>query len=167
MAFMCALAVPTTAFVLNTNPTFQSQSQRVPRKNGGHLFSSTDLEDPPLTIVPAIDIYDREPPPSNTENRIDEWMSRRETASVDPFELVSQELAPFSDNIKELVETDQPVLSSSAGHFFAQRHGKRFRPTIVMLMAKATAGTMDNTNTNSYVKQAQLGQITEMIHVAR
>ena len=36
-----------------------------------------------------------------------------------------------------------------------------------MLMAKAAAGTMDNLGTDAYEKQANLGQITEMIHVAR
>ena len=36
-----------------------------------------------------------------------------------------------------------------------------------MLIAKAAAGTLDNTGTEAYAKQAQLGQITEMIHVAR
>jgi len=47
-----------------------------------------------------------------------------------------------------------------------QRHGKRFRPTIVMLVAKAVAGSMANTGTDMYKRQAKLGQITEMIHVA-
>ena len=60
-----------------------------------------------------------------------------------------------------------PVLSSAASHFFEKRHGKRFRPTIVMLVSKAVAGGMDNLESPSYTQQAQLGQITEMIHVAR
>lgn len=38
---------------------------------------------------------------------------------------------------------------------------------LYMHLAKATAGTMLNTDSEAYVKQAQLGQITEMIHVAR
>ncbi|EEC45328.1 predicted protein, partial [Phaeodactylum tricornutum CCAP 1055/1] len=66
------------------------------------------------------------------------------------FKLVEKELQPFSDSIKELVSSDQPILSMAAKHFFEKRHGKRFRPTIVQLMAKT----------------AQLGQIVEMIHVA-
>lgn len=57
----------------------------------------------------------------------------------DPFKLVEKELQPFSDSIKELVSTDQPILSMAAKHFFEKRHGKRFRPTIVQLMAKAVA----------------------------
>jgi len=137
----------------------------------------------------------------------------------DPFKLVEKELKPFSDSIKELVSSDQPILSMAAKHFFEKRHGKRFRPTIIQLMAKAVAATVpEQNNANGSVptngaadfnqiseenasqvggvagwewsaaskiqmeggivtpqnhngsdvwrKQAQLGQIVEMIHVA-
>lgn len=57
----------------------------------------------------------------------------------DPFKMVESELQPFSDSIKELVSSDQPILSMAAKHFFEKRHGKRFRPTIVQLMGKAIA----------------------------
>lgn len=57
----------------------------------------------------------------------------------DPFKIVEKELQPFSDSIKELVSSDQPILSMAAKHFFEKRHGKRFRPTIVQLVAKAVA----------------------------
>lgn len=137
----------------------------------------------------------------------------------DPFKMVEKELQPFSDSIKELVSTDQPILSMAAKHFFEKRHGKRFRPTIVQLMAKAVAvappehmdsdsstaahsvdiekedkevfekiggaaawqwsgaskinvegGNMitpdNHKGSDAWRKQAQLGQIVEMIHVA-
>lgn len=137
----------------------------------------------------------------------------------DPFKMVEKELQPFSDSITELVSSDQPILSMAAKHFFEKRHGKRFRPTIVQLVAKAVAaslpetqeqadlGSVDNTNSHSpdtennsqkpgsaagwewsgastieldggvvtpknhkgsevWRRQAQLGQIVEMIHVA-
>lgn len=60
----------------------------------------------------------------------------------DPFKMVEKELQPFADSIKELVSSDQPILSMAAKHFFEKRHGKRFRPTIVQLMAKAVAAAM-------------------------
>jgi geranyl diphosphate synthase len=117
----------------------------------------------------------------------------------DPFEMVEKELQPFADSIKDLVSTDQPILSMAAKHFFEKRHGKRFRPTIVQLVAKAVAAaapeaTSSNISSNSndwqwsgasrieigngmvtpaihqgsevWRRQAQLGQIVEMIHVA-
>jgi geranylgeranyl pyrophosphate synthase len=114
----------------------------------------------------------------------------------DPFKMVEKELQPFSDSIKELVSTDQPILSMAAKHFFEKRHGKRFRPVIIQLMAKAVAaatpeptleggatgwqwsgastvevegGTVTPENhqgSEVWRRQAQLGQIVEMIHVA-
>ena len=128
----------------------------------------------------------------------------------DPFKMVEKELKPFSDSITELVSSDQPILSMAAKHFFEKRHGKRFRPVIVQLMAKAVAAAVpeqiavngnasaghaaDHSSVTSAVggvagwewsgasdvdvnssnhqgsdvwrKQAQLGQIVEMIHVA-
>jgi len=81
--------------------------------------------------------------------------------------MVSDELAPFTDNIKDVVAADHPILSEASKYFFANKQGKRFRPTIVMLMAKATAPTpAEHRDGNTYQKQAELGQITEMIHVA-
>lgn len=112
-------------------------------------------------------------------------------ALPDPFKMVEQELQPFSDSIKELVSTDQPILSMAAKHFFEKRHGKRFRPTIVQLIAKAAAAVPAEANgeansswehsgnspvdfesasqhqgSDVWRRQAQLGQIVEMIHVA-
>lgn len=112
----------------------------------------------------------------------------------DPFKLVEKELKPFSDSIKELVSSDQPILSMAAKHFFEKRHGKRFRPTIVQLIAKAVAavptgeapvhsitskdwewngaspvdfkGSHAHQGSDVWRRQAQLGQIVEMIHVA-
>mmetsp|Transcript_19203 Transcript_19203/g.27128 ORF Transcript_19203/g.27128 Transcript_19203/m.27128 type:complete len:514 (+) Transcript_19203:193-1734(+) len=118
----------------------------------------------------------------------------------DPFKMVENELQPFSDSIKELVSSDQPILSMAAKHFFEKRHGKRFRPTIVQLMAKSVAaatpekfvpedgdnsipgwewsgasdvevegGVVSSENhqgSEVWRRQAQLGQIVEMIHVA-
>jgi len=57
---------------------------------------------------------------------------------LDPFKLASKDLSPFTDTIKELVESEHPVLSMAAKHFFEKRHGKRFRPTIVALMGETS-----------------------------
>lgn len=118
----------------------------------------------------------------------------------DPFALVENELQPFSDSIKELVSTDQPVLSMAAKHFFEKRHGKRTRPVVIALMSKAVAAcfpesigttlvggggmrwqdagaskvdvlggvvtSQNHQGSDVWRKQAQLGQIVEMIHVA-
>jgi len=60
----------------------------------------------------------------------------------DPFKMVEKELKPFAASISELVSSDQPVLNMAAKHFFEKLQGKRFRPTIVQLLAKAVAGVL-------------------------
>merc|ERR1712151_1029960 len=60
----------------------------------------------------------------------------------DPFKMVEKELKPFAESISELVSNDQPVLNMAAKHFFEKLQGKRFRPTIVQLMARAVAGVL-------------------------
>ena len=75
--------------------------------------------------------------------------TRRIEDLPDPFAMVEKELQPFSDSIKELVSSDQPILSMAAKHFFEKRHGKRFRPTIVQLVAKAVAKAVPETTTSA------------------
>jgi len=115
----------------------------------------------------------------------------------DPFKMVEKELKPFADSISELVSNDQPVLNMAAKHFFEKLQGKRFRPTIVQLIAKTVAGIVpedalglnvnggwewsgasnidleggivtprNHKDSDVWRKQAQLGQVVEMIHVA-
>jgi geranylgeranyl pyrophosphate synthase len=86
----------------------------------------------------------------------------------EPFGMVANELQPLSDYVKELVKSENPVLTMAASHFFDQRQGKRFRPTIVALMALAVSSNSPEIYGGVRIKekQLQLGQITEMIHVA-
>eukprot|EP00286_Rhodomonas_abbreviata_P020735 CAMPEP_0181293988 /NCGR_PEP_ID=MMETSP1101-20121128/3357_1 /TAXON_ID=46948 /ORGANISM="Rhodomonas abbreviata, Strain Caron Lab Isolate" /LENGTH=441 /DNA_ID=CAMNT_0023398609 /DNA_START=237 /DNA_END=1559 /DNA_ORIENTATION=- len=109
------------------------------------------------------------PVPDNTP-KLDPWGEKSgfpERCPEDPFGLVREELSPFAESIKSVVDTDHPILSEAAKHFFAQRQGKRFRPTIVMLMSKATSPSpTEHISGSIYDKQALLGQVTEMIHVA-
>merc|ERR1712146_128606 len=70
---------------------------------------------------------------------------------IDPFALVKGDLQPFSNNIKDLVYTQNPLLSNAATHFFEKRHGKRFRPTICLLVSRAlqeTAKSSEESNLN-------------------
>ena len=78
--------------------------------------------------------------------------------------MVEKELQSLSDYVKELVVSENPVLTMAASHFFSKRQGKRFRPTIVALMGNALMP--DGIEVGLRARQIQLGQITEMIHVA-
>jgi geranylgeranyl pyrophosphate synthase len=88
---------------------------------------------------------------------------QRGPPTTDPFELVKRELVRFSDNTIPLVQSENEMLSDAAALFF-DRSGKRFRPTIVMLLAKALP--VVDTTEDVFNKQIRLGQVTEMIHVA-
>jgi geranyl diphosphate synthase len=62
-------------------------------------------------------------------------------AAADPFSLVAPEVEALSQRLREcVVATAVPVLSTAAEYFFrAGASGKRLRPTLVLLMAGATA----------------------------
>jgi len=79
----------------------------------------------------------------------------------DPFALVSSQLRPLDDSIKELVGTDHPVLMAAAQHFF-ELAGKRFRPTLVLLASMAADGSAAAVDP----RQRRLAEVTEMIHAA-
>ena len=65
----------------------------------------------------------------------------------------------------KLVASENPILSQAASHF-EKRHGKRFRPTIVMLLAQALENVHKDADDVVFERQTRLGQVTEMIHVA-
>ena len=123
---------------------------------------------PPADLTPAVDKYVRLPPPSTIIDKDTYFMTASGPTPMgpDPFALVAEELKPLSDYVKELVVSENPVLTMAASHFFDQRQGKRFRPTIVALFGRALATDSSHINSKVYKLQLQLGQITEMIHVA-
>lgn len=100
--------------------------------------------------------------------------------SVDPFELVAEDVRSLSTNIKRILGVDHPVLSTVAKYFFDHDGGKKIRPAMVFLMsltanahalsatpATATATTsMTATTVSTYPAQRRLAEITEMIHTA-
>ena len=83
-----------------------------------------------------------------------------------PSEATIVKLAEDLDNMKLLVASENPILSQAASHFFEKRHGKRFRPTIVMLLAQALPNAHKDSSEVVFERQTRLGQVTEMIHVA-
>ena len=68
--------------------------------------ASVSADPVPLNIVPAIDVYAKVPPTKfdvrslQPGSAVERWASERSPGGDDPFKLVAQELAPFSDNIK-------------------------------------------------------------------
>lgn len=83
-------------------------------------------------------------------------------AGLDPFKAVDPDLRPLSDSLKDLVGIDHPVLNKVARHLF-EMQGKRFRPTVILLMAQAS-GT--HRQDPVFAKQKRLAEVIEMIHTA-
>ncbi|KAK9726250.1 hypothetical protein RND81_05G202000 [Saponaria officinalis] len=99
----------------------------------------------------------------------------------DPFSIVADELLILADRLRVMVVAEVPKLGSAAEYFFKLGvEGKRFRPTVLLLMATAlnmpvpissperlsTARVSDSLATELRTRQQCIAEITEMIHVA-
>ena len=170
-ALVALLATPASAY----SPTGPRAGRRQSALGTTTLEKST-IKGAPLDVgveepARSIDVYATLPPVDI--RLLDEKEHRTHVIDLvkgppcpDPFALVQSELVPFSDNMKLLVASENPILSQAASHFFEKRHGKRFRPTIVMLLAQALPNARRESDEAVFERQARLGQVTEMIHVA-
>ncbi len=82
------------------------------------------------------------------------------TSVLAPFGPVEADLDLLRQNLTSLVSAKHPVLGMAAEHLFTAG-GKRIRPAIVLLVARATAPQAELTD-----KHRRLAEITEMIHTA-
>ncbi|KAK8618609.1 hypothetical protein V6N13_132596 [Hibiscus sabdariffa] len=95
---------------------------------------------------------------------------------LDPFSLVADELSLVANRLRAMVVAEVPKLASAAESFFKLGvEGKRFRPTVLLLMATAlnvhipkpaAASVGDFLTTELRTRQQSIAEITEMIHVA-
>ncbi|AFY38684.1 solanesyl diphosphate synthase [[Leptolyngbya] sp. PCC 7376] len=76
------------------------------------------------------------------------------------FSPVEADLKQLSENLTNLIGARHPILGVAAEHLFAAG-GKRVRPAIVLLVARATLGDRPLTQ-----RHRRLAEITEMIHTA-
>ncbi|XP_022715485.1 solanesyl diphosphate synthase 3, chloroplastic/mitochondrial isoform X2 [Durio zibethinus] len=94
----------------------------------------------------------------------------------DPFSLVAEELSLVANRLRAMVVAEVPKLASAAEYFFKVGvEGKRFRPTVLLLMATAlnvhlpepaAASVGDTLTTDLRTRLQSIAEITEMIHVA-
>ncbi|KAJ3679370.1 hypothetical protein LUZ60_017381 [Juncus effusus] len=108
------------------------------------------------------------------------YQSEKSFKSVeDPFSLVADELSLVAKNLREqvdeAVQKNAPKLASAAQYFFEKAQGKKFRPTVLLLMASAlnmpisqtaAEGVFTTISEGLRARQQCIAKITEMIHVA-
>lgn len=82
------------------------------------------------------------------------------TSATSLFSPVEADLALLTDNLKNLVGARHKILYAAAEHLFGAG-GKRIRPAIVLLLARATLPDQEIT-----ARHRRLAEITEMIHTA-
>ena len=82
------------------------------------------------------------------------------TSAISLFSPVEADLSLLTDNLKNLVGARHPILYAAAEHLFGAG-GKRIRPAIVLLLARATVSEED-----ILPQHRRLAEITEMIHTA-
>ncbi len=82
------------------------------------------------------------------------------TSATSLFAPVEDDLSLLAENLKSLIGARHPILYAAAEHLFGAK-GKRVRPAIVLLVAKATMPQGEVT-----ARHRRLAEITEMIHTA-
>jgi all-trans-nonaprenyl-diphosphate synthase len=82
------------------------------------------------------------------------------TSATSLFSSVEADLCVLTENLKNLIGARHPILYAAAEHLFGAK-GKRVRPAIVLLVARATMPNQGITE-----RHRRLAEITEMIHTA-
>lgn len=106
--------------ILNCLNGFKSYSNR-PRRSLHQYYVSAIM--PPADLTPAVDKFPTLP--ITVKPLVDQSLpsvtARGPAPSgPEPFEFVSKEVQPISDYVKEMIKSENPVLTMAASHFFEQ-----------------------------------------------
>ncbi|KAK7331001.1 hypothetical protein VNO77_25209 [Canavalia gladiata] len=147
--------------------------------NHRFLFSNEfhSRRDSTLQVMRSLIFSKGQPALHNSRYQIHHQSSPIVEDELDPFSLVADELSLLGNKLRAMVVAEVPKLASAAEYFFKMGvEGKRFRPTVLLLMATALnlpipiaptpielGGTL---TTDLRSRQQRIAEITEMIHVA-
>ncbi|KMZ74551.1 Solanesyl-diphosphate synthase 3, chloroplastic/mitochondrial [Zostera marina] len=149
----------------------RSFSNHVMGKNGS-MDNTTQLKVLSLRECSYLDYHGYH----SARHHVCEEKSSSVEESLDPFSLVADELSAVGNRLRAMVVSEVPKLASAAEYFFKMGvEGKRFRPTVLLLMASAlnapvvqgaTEGVFHGFSKELRARQQSIAEITEMIHVA-
>lgn len=95
------------------------QSHLVQSKSNVHAASVSTSYMPPADLTPAVDKFVRLPSRYSDDDDNSFFMKAKDPPpkGPEPFSMVSEELEPLSNFVKELVVSENPVLTMAASHF--------------------------------------------------
>lgn len=152
-------------------------------------WSSPSTADPTMTNLDYAHLFD----PLNDlyiQKKTSYWPNLPPGVQLDadPFDLSRLEVESLSESIRQdLIGTEHPVLNKAAAYFFTSADGgKKVRPMMVMLLARALADTLQTTSRKASLRegsdlftepmtwqrddlpeaQRRLAEISELIHTA-
>lgn len=114
------------SFILIINPNVVKSGYNCIYKDRNLILKSSlssDIKTGPMApadLTPAVDKFVRVPTIGYKNKEDGYYMTAKGQAppGADPFKAVGDELQPLSDYVKELVVSENPVLTMAASHFF-------------------------------------------------
>jgi len=98
----------------------QQQQRQQQQQRLWSTTTSSAMSTQPADLTPAVDKFLSLPPSSSPTLPYFMTAKGPTPSGPDPFALVAEELQPLSDYVKELVKSENPVLTMAASHFFDQ-----------------------------------------------
>lgn len=98
------------------------------------------------------------------ENKISEYDWEKVREFPDPFEKVQKYMDGVNDLILGKLNTDQKVLAAAAKFFFKGKQGKKFRPSMILLLAEAADGGELSGNTKGAMHLAAIRLVEYLLN---
>lgn len=86
----------------------------------GASIQASTMVMPPADLTPAVDKFVRLPPDTKAADPYFMTAKGPVPKGPEPFSMVANELQPLSEYVKELVVSENPVLTKASQHFFDQ-----------------------------------------------
>ena len=107
--------------------------------NSGKIVLNAATMMPPADLTPAVDKFVRLPESDAAKVKSTEGYTISAKGPVpdgpDPFKFVANELSPLSEFVKEMVVSENPVLTMAASHFFEKVSANGVKLVVVYSMS--------------------------------